>query len=551
MEIDETERPPYTESAEGGGKINNYVCAESLDKDSENISESQEENDPYFEEFFEAEQIKDQFKRNDPNATKNWGNLQKKRNERATRNGVAPPEYPPDDKIDWQGNKPTDFAERELFSFVYPVENYFEKQEHIQHFIVTCFRARVHGKVFNFEKQFYFYDGGYFQKAEETQVGWWLAEFGTRLGFKYMDCFTAKAIKNLLEEARIQLFHKPITSQGFINFPNGTLDIERNMFIPHRVEDDFFYALPFDYDPTAKCPLWHKVISEWLPEDVAKVAQEAAGHILLGKRLRIEKIPMCVGDGRNGKSVYLTTLANVCGKDNVSCFSLDQMTDKKGEHRAGAEGKIVNIAEDCSPKISDPYMYKLLASQSTMPVKNLYCQPRWSDNVPPTMVAMNALPIVEDFSEGGYRRLLVIPFEKQIPLEAVDVHLISKLKNEVAGVFNWMVEGATRLMRQEAYSDSPTCTRYMNQYRTDSDSVALFAEELGYQQGDLSKTLLKNVYEQFKEWAKANNHGIMTSTKFGKRLRGLKFRVEKFGGQTQVFHAPIVIDGVDLDSVPF
>ncbi|WP_237451492.1 phage/plasmid primase, P4 family, partial [Staphylococcus pseudintermedius] len=56
-------------------------------------------------------------------------------------------------------------------------------------------------------------------------------------------------------------------------------------------------------------------------------------------------------------------------------------------------------------------------------------------------MATNHKPYVRGTDEGIWRRFVIIPFEKQIPLHEVDKDLTQKLKNELPAIIKWCVDG--------------------------------------------------------------------------------------------------------------
>lgn len=68
-------------------------------------------------------------------------------------------------------------------------------------------------------------------------------------------------------------------------------------------------------------------------------------------------------------------------------------------------------------------------------------------------------------SDGYFRRLLIIPFERQIPKDKIDVDLKSKLIKERAGILNWIIEGARRLRKQGKFSESQAINNYLDRWQ--------------------------------------------------------------------------------------
>ncbi|KWU07167.1 hypothetical protein AEL97_11795, partial [Lactobacillus crispatus] len=57
-------------------------------------------------------------------------------------------------------------------------------------------------------------------------------------------------------------------------------------------------------------------------------------------------------------------------------------------------------------------------------------------------MATNHKPLIRGTDEGIWRRLILIPFEYQVPKDKIDRNLKYKLEAESMGILNWIVEGA-------------------------------------------------------------------------------------------------------------
>ena len=92
---------------------------------------------------------------------------------------------------------------------------------------------------------------------------------------------------------------------------------------------------------------------------------------------------------------------------------------------------------------------------------------------------------------------MIIPDEKQ------DKHLAKKIiSKELSGIFNWVLEGLGRLLKQQQFTESPKAKELLEEMRYESDSVAQFIEDKGYEPSKtdenpmLYKTF-KNEYKSF------------------------------------------------------
>ena len=91
------------------------------------------------------------------------------------------------------------------------------------------------------------------------------------------------------------------------------------------------------------------------------------------------------------------------------------------------------------------------------------------------LITNNPPRVVEEIRKQ-WRRLKRIPFDVVIPPEERDPHLIDKLKNESAGILNWLIAGC--LAWQETGLGEPAAvTTATAGYRAESDPLTDFIEE--------------------------------------------------------------------------
>lgn len=243
------------------------------------------------------------------------------------------------------------------------------------------------------------------------------------------------------------------------------------------------------------------------------------------------KIGVLVGCGRNGKSVILKAVAHALGKERVINYSLPQITEKSGIHISAMVGKMANICFDSGSviKVGDEAIFKQYVSGEPILCKQLYQQPYLTTDYPQSVIAVNTLPQSSDMSDGWFRRMLIIEFPRQIPIEQVNTQLFEELKKERMGILLWVLRGMRRLIQQEKFSTSKAIEDVATQYRKDIDSVALWLDERRYFPSNKESVTLATLFENYDKWRETNRFSAMRQTTFRKRLEALKYRVYKSG----------------------
>ena len=255
-------------------------------------------------------------------------------------------------------------------------------------------------------------------------------------------------------------------ADGKINFENGTLDLTTHLLGAHNPKDYFRYVLPYSYDPTAKCPLFMKYLEEVLPEPEERmVIAEYIGYLFTP--LKLEKVLFLYGQGLNGKSVLVDIIEALLGKENVSHESLSDMCGENGANsRMNLLGKILNTCSDVSAKAFQGDVFKRLASGEAISFKVLYQDVGTSTDYAKQLFCLNELPKTSDTSNGYFRRFLIAPFPVQIPKSKINPKLAKEIiSTELPGIMNWVLEGRSRLIQQNAFTESKAMTNAAEEYR--------------------------------------------------------------------------------------
>ena len=378
----------------------------------------------------------------------------------------------------------------------------------------------------------YLYNGKHYERLEPKKFAFLIRKAMTQMemGVVYRHKSSEPIAKSITEDMiSTGTMWKP--DSRYMVFRNGVLDTEDMTLHEHSAEYLTNIVFPdLDYQPDAECPTFRKVVADALDQDTANVLQEMCGYLLFPDS-RHEKIGVLVGEGRNGKSVILNMISYALGEENVTHFGLQQITDASGVFIANMVGKLANICHDSGNliKVGNEGILKQYASGEPIMAKVLYHQPTITTNYPHSIIAVNALPVSADVSDGYFRRFLIIDFPHQIPLNKVDRQLFQKMKPERMGVLLWIIEGMKRLLSESDFSESKAVDDIKKQYQRDNNIVATFVDEFEFRPSRTEMRPLDEVFRLFKTWTKDNNYRDMGKRTFSTRLKGLKFRTQKVG----------------------
>ena len=365
----------------------------------------------------------------------------------------------------------------------------------------------------------YAYDGAFWRLIDRETLSDFLGEAARRLGIDSITSsyhlFRDQLYRQFLAVANLP---KPDIPEGFclINLVNGTYEITPTSahLREFRREDFLTYQLPFDYDPAASAPLWQTFLDRVLPDKARqKVLAEYLGYVFT--RLKLEKTLILYGSGANGKSVVFDITNALFGRENVTNYSLHSLCNDY--HRAKLENKLINFSSEISARL-EADIFKKLTSGEPIEARLPYDQPFIMSRYARLAFNCNELPRDLEHTEAFFRRFLLLPFDVTIAEEEQDKRLAEKIiKSELSGIFNWVLEGLQRLLQQESFTPCEASRKALDQYRKESDSVAMFLAEENYKQST-DFTEGKVLYQHYKSYCLDNGYRPLGRNNFYKRL---------------------------------
>ena len=319
--------------------------------------------------------------------------------------------------------------------------------------------------------------------------------------------------------------------KSIISFDNVVLDMDTCEIFSHAEKFETNIRMLYDYDPKAKCERFMKYLYEVLiNEDTIMTLQEFCGALFVDRRkFKIENVLYLLGTGQNGKSVFTETLTYMLGAQNTTSFSIEKLTRAmdKNYNIAAMNGKLANICNDMSKGDISGGDFKTIVSGEPIMARHAYGRPFNATELPLIIANVNEMPVTTDHTLGHHRRPLPIPFNITISNDIKDVMLPMKLRSEVSGIFNWILEGRQRFIRNNGrFTEGMEIKKEREKIRLESNSVLQFMHEKQYLPANSPGALeiwitveeLYRAYENFcKDYGKKN---AFEKTNMGRILQG-------------------------------
>lgn len=386
----------------------------------------------------------------------------------------------------------------------------------------------------------FLFNGEYWKEVENTRFVDFLVRIVKKLKFPWSIRKDAYFIKNLMFQFHtlaLILDREQDLSTVKVNLKNGTYWISpTEKKLKQFNERDFIkYQLPFEFNPEATAPKWENYLNQVLPEkELQNVLSEYLGYVFIrndSSVLKFEKVLILFGGGANGKSVAFHVVDAVIGKDNITNYSLQSLTDSTGYYRAKIGNCLLNYATEITGKL-DVDNFKKIASGEPIEARLPYGEPFNLRQYGKLIFNCNELPRNVEQTNAFFRRFLIIPFKVTIPEEKQNKRLhLDIIESELDGVFNWILDGLERLISQGGFTPSPLIEEELKRYKTESDSVKCFLEGCGY---DLVNKYggfetLKDLYNEYREYCGEEGSLPVKKLNFRKRLEADGIPVERRG----------------------
>lgn len=375
----------------------------------------------------------------------------------------------------------------------------------------------------------YAYNGEFWQILDRSQLENFLGESSQKLGVDNITArdyeFKAKLFKQFMADAYLP---KPENQSDvvLINLQNGTFEItdKEQKKREFRSSDFITYQLPFDFEKDAGCPKWQNFLDVVLPDKSKQdVLAEYIGYVF-ARNLKLEKTLILFGTGANGKSVVFDVINALLGKENVSNFSLESL----GENyfRAMIANKLLNYSSEISNRLQAE-KFKQMTSGEPIEARLPYGQPMILTNYARLAFNSNELPKDVEHSEAFFRRFLILPFDVTIPENRRNPNLAKEIIGaELSGVFNWILDGLKRLLKQTGFSSCDAAQKMVDAFRRESDSAAMFLDDENYSQSQ-NYSLVKTVYQNYRTYCIDNGYKPLGRNNFSKRLEANKVVVQR------------------------
>ena len=279
----------------------------------------------------------------------------------------------------------------------------------------------------------------------------------------------------LMKSAYTGVCQSPLDARpSVVGFSNGVWDfgdVFHPVYHPFSDRQPVTHLLPYAYDEDAVCPIWESFLKMMLPSrnDRLKLQKYLGLGVCNPRRYghSIEDTLWLVGSGANGKSTILNVVRDVYGSEMISNASMSSLLDRNTDVRLRAiysiEGRVFNLCSesDLSDMTKGSDAFKRLCSGEPQQARGLGRDVHEAKDLPFLIFAMNQRPANYRMDDAIRRRIVEIRFDRKIRPEDVDTSLGERLRGELSGIRNWMIEGYKLLVRDRFQFSHVSDEEYM------------------------------------------------------------------------------------------
>lgn len=304
-----------------------------------------------------------------------------------------------------------------------------------------------------------------------------------------------------------------------LNSPGGTIDLKSGDLRPHN-RDDYCSKLTA-VTPGGNCPMFFEFLNKIFAgnKDLIAYIQKALGYCLTGD-IQEHVMFFGYGTGANGKSVLLSTVANVMGSYGKTAHQDTFTTTGGTQHPTDVAGLIAARLVICG-EVEQGRRWaeaKIKSLTGGDRISARFMRQDFFEFAPQfkLFITGNHKPGLRNVDEAIRRRLHIVPFTVTIPEGERDKRLLAKLRKEGPGILQWMIQGAVR-WHAEGLGKPKAVDDATREYLENEDTLLAWSQD----RCDLNprhETQAARLFASWKAWCEQTGELAGTAKAFGTRL---------------------------------
>ena len=254
--------------------------------------------------------------------------------------------------------------------------------------------------------------------------------------------------------------------------------------------------------------------------DLRQLIWEMLGYCLV-THAKYEQCFILCGAGANGKSVLGAVAKEMVGRHHTASVQPNQMGSVF--QRSNLEGKLLNLVTELNQNAElEDGMLKAVISGEMMSVEKKHQDVREIEPFAKHIILTNHMPRIRDYSDGLFRRVSIVPLERQFMGSDADPHLLEKLRGELDAITSRAMDALGQLIiRNGKFTRPSSSVAALEEWRLENNHLADFVAEQLYEDPQASLGV-QVAYDAYVSWfASTGLRGMLGRKQFSKRLAAL------------------------------
>lgn len=314
--------------------------------------------------------------------------------------------------------------------------------------------------------------------------------------------------------------------------PGATVDLHTGALREPDL-NDYMTKLTRAMPATNGCPLWESTMLEICggDMDLLDYLQRIGGYFLTGVT-REEKVFFLYGTGRNGKGVYIETIAHVLGEYATTVAMNTLMQTKHQEHPTEiAKLKGIRLAvasESMDGARWNAARIKLLTGGDALTGRFMRGDYFDFDPSHKLVVSSNRQPALGSVDVAIASRMELVPFSVTFAGRE-DKTLKDRLKAmEGPGILMWLIKGCVEWQRMGLATPRGVRAATDEYLKTQDDVETFLSDQTTRDQS--TRVAVSSLYGPWQEWCQRTGAYCCSKKEFTQRLEGRGIRIERKGG---------------------
>jgi putative DNA primase/helicase len=316
------------------------------------------------------------------------------------------------------------------------------------------------------------------------------------------------------------------TDPWLLNTPDGVIDLKTGKSRDHRAADYMTKMTAVSPDRACLIPLWENFLIRVTAGNIElqKYLQRMAGYGLTGITIE-HALFFLYGTGRNGKGVFLNTVAKILGDYHVTASQETFIASTNERHPTDLAmlrgARLVTVAETEQGKRWAESRIKQMTGGD--PITARFMRQDFFEYDPQfkLLISGQHRPGLNAVNEAIKSRFNMVPFTVTIPEKQRDKNLTKKLEAEWPGILAWMIEGCLE-WQKIGLSPPAIVVAETAEYLKGEDKLARWIDER-CERNDSWWTSSSELFASWKSWAEENNEYLVSQTKFSNDLKEAGF----------------------------